>query len=171
MRKLLLFILLSIALTLTLNAFRIFNNGVGFLIFLLMFISVSGLITIPLGLYRLIKKRQLSNRLIILIGLSLGFFIGMAVQRPIDNWDKQQQNISGIILSAELEKYKEEKGDYPDKIKELDIERIEEILPMNYKTKRFNYEIIDGEYYLYIPLLFLDKVLWNKEKKEFEYKD
>ncbi len=175
MNKLLVYILIGVLLFLTLITLEIFFPGIDFILWPLLGISalvlISGFITIPIGLYRLLKKQILSNRLIISIGLSLGIVLGSLIQKPINKWDNKQRNISGVILTSEIEKYRHENGYYPENLSKLDLKEINQRLANNYKANRFHYFLHKEEYYLDVPILIFDSWRWNKEKNEFEYND
>jgi len=134
-------------------------------------IGLSGVITIPLGLYRLVRKQPLNKWVTRFIGLAIGFYLGLLFQKPIDTWDRQQRNISGQILTSEIEKFKDENGQYPNSLKQLNLEDLNKSLPHTYKTDRFTYFVRNGDYDLDIPIPILDRWHWNKDKKEFEYDD
>lgn len=140
-------------------------------ILILFLIGVLGLITIPVGLYRLIRKQSVNKWLTWIIGLAIGFYLGLILQKPIDNWNREQRNISGQIVTAELEKFKQENGQYPDSLTQLNIDDLNKSLPSTYHTHRFDYFTINGGYNLNIPIPIFDRWHWNKDKKEFEYDD
>lgn len=139
---------------------------------ILLFIAgLSGLITIPIGLIRVIRKRFIPNKLILLIGFGIGFYIGLILQQPIHSWDSRQRNLSGKIVTTELENYKNKYGHYPDSLTQLDLTQLNETLPKTYKIDRFIYYFKDGKYDLNIPILIMDRWHWNKDKYEFVYDD
>ncbi len=139
------------------------------IILVLFLAGLSGLITIPIGLYRFIKKQALSKWLVRSIGLATGFYIGLLLQNPIGNWDEEQRNISGNIIATELDEFKLNNKTYPDSLTQLDLEELDKSLPATYKVNRFTYMIRNGEYDLDIPIPIFDRWHWNKDKKEFEY--
>ncbi|MBN2756402.1 MAG: hypothetical protein JXR51_04425, partial [Bacteroidales bacterium] len=122
---LLISIVLNIVLTITFFSLGIFFPGVEILILPLLIIQfligISVIITIPSSIYIFYKTKSIKKHLIIFIGLSIGFFIGFLIQKPIDNWDKNQRNLSGKILSSEIEKYLEKNKNYPENLHKLNI--------------------------------------------------
>ena len=85
----------SFLLTVGCYSISIFFFGADLLIspilLLLFLIGASGIVTIPLGIFLLVKKRTSFKWLNILIGISLGFYLGLFAQQPIDNWDKKTE--------------------------------------------------------------------------------
>jgi len=162
MKRLLIIILISFGLTLTLYSIRMFFNFNGLELLILPFniilflCGLSGIIIIPIGAYRLFKKQSLNKWLVIFIGLSIGFYLGVLFQKPIDNWDRNQRNISGQLLTLELEKYKSLNGEYPKSLNELDVSHLNETLPRTYQIYRYNYNVSQGEYDLDIPIHLFD---------------
>jgi hypothetical protein len=175
MKKIIIPILISVALTMSFYTIGIFLWGTEIfllpIILVLFLAGLSGLITIPIGLYRFIKKQALSKWLVRFVGLAIGFYLGLIFQRPIDNWDKNQRNISGQILASEIEKFKENNGEYPSTLNQLSLKDLNVSLPETYQTDRFTYFVREGEYDLDIPIPIFDRWHWNKDKNEFEYDD
>ncbi|TAD94762.1 MAG: hypothetical protein EAZ97_16385 [Bacteroidetes bacterium] len=169
-------ILLSIILTITCWTIGLFYVGLDLLflplMLLLFLIGISGIITIPIGFYRFIKKQIVGKGLSIFIGLSIGFYFGLLLQKPIDNWDTEQRNLSGQILATELENYKNLNGVYPKKLSQLNLSNLNNELPNNYQIQRFTYFVRDnGKYDLDIPIPIFDCWHWNENKKAFIYND
>lgn len=175
MKRLLIIISISLGLTLTFYSIGIFFTGLELLllpfIIILFLIGLSGIVIIPIGLYRLFKKQNLNKWLVLFIGLSIGFYLGLLLQKPIDNWDRKQRNLSGQLLTLEIEKHKTLNGEYPKSLNELNISFLNETLPRTYKIDRFTYNVRQGDYDLDIPIPIFDRWHWNKENKEFEYSD
>ncbi|MCZ4410659.1 sulfite exporter TauE/SafE family protein [Cryomorphaceae bacterium 1068] len=175
MKRILIPIFLGVILTMTFYTIGIFFIGAALLLLplgiVLFLIGLTGLVTLPLGLYRLLRKQTINKWLTRFIGLAIGFYVGLIFQRPIDDWDKKQRNISGKILTSEIEKFKEENGDYPTSLSQLNLKDLNESLPQTYQTSRFTYFAKNGEYDVDIPIPILDRWHWNKESEEFEYDD
>ena len=175
MKRLLIIILISLGLTLTFYSIGIFFIGLELLllpfIIILFLIGLIGIIIIPIGLYRLFKKQNLNKWLVLFIGLSIGFYLGLLLQKPIDNWDRNQRDISGQLLTLELEKYKSLNGEYPKSLSELNVSNLNETLPRTYQIERFTYNVSQGDYDLDIPIPIFDRWHWNKENMKFEYSD
>jgi hypothetical protein len=175
MKRLLIIVLISSGLTLSFYSIGVFFIGFELLllpfIIILSLIGLIGIIIIPIGLYRLFKKQNLSKWLVLCIGLSIGFYLGLILQNPIDNWDRNQRNISGQLLIKALENYKSLNGEYPKSLNQLNVSYLNETLPRTYQIERFTYSISQGDYDLDIPIPIYDRWHWNKENKEFEYSD
>lgn len=134
----------------------------------LFLIGLSGIITVPIGIFKFIKQAKLSNWLLKSIGLAIGFYLGLAFQQPINNWNENQRNLSGRIIATELENYKNSYGNYPEDLKQLNLNND---LPIIYKVEKFTYNLSNDGYDLDIPVHIFDRYHWNKTKKEFEYSD
>ena len=175
MKRILIPIFLGVILTMTFYTIGIFFFGVDLLLLplgiVLFLIGLTGLVTLPIGLYRLLRKQTINKWLTRFVGLAIGFYLGLIFQRPIDNWDKNQRNISGQILTSEIEKFKENNGEYPSTLNQLSLKDLNVSLPETYQTDRFTYFVREGEYDLDIPIPIFDRWHWNKDKKEFEYDD
>jgi uncharacterized membrane protein YgaE (UPF0421/DUF939 family) len=175
MKRLIIPIFIGVIVTMTFYTIEVFYFGAVLLllplIIVMLLIGLSGLVTIPIGFYRLVRKQPLNKWLTRFIGLAIGFYVGLIFQRPIDDWDKKQRNISGKILTSEIEKFKEENGDYPTSLSQLNLTDLNETLPQTYQTSRFTYFAKNGEYDLDIPIPILDRWHWNKQNEEFEYDD
>jgi hypothetical protein len=175
MKRLLIPIFLGVILTMTFYTIGIFFFGADILllplVIVLFLIGLIGLVTLPLGLYRLIRKQTINKWLTRFIGLAIGFYLGLIFQKPIDNWDREQRNISGQILTEELDNFYQNNGHYPDSLTQLNLENLNKSLPYTYQSDRFTYFIKQGEYDLDIPIPIFDRWHWNKEKNEFEYDD
>jgi hypothetical protein len=137
----------------------------------LVLIGVSGLITIPLGIYKYFRKKPLSKTLVIFIALSIGYFFGYFLEKPIYKWDEQQRNISGQILTAEIENYKSDNGFYPSTLNQLNIDKLNSDLPKTYQLDKFSYHITDDGYDLDIPIAIFDRWHWDRIKQQFFYDD
>jgi hypothetical protein len=174
-KRLLISILIGVILTVTLFSAGIFFIGADIfllpLIVIMYFVGLAGIVSIPLGLYQLLRKQPVNKWLILFAGLAIGFYLGLIFQKPIDNWDKNQRNISGEILTTEIQKFKEENGHYPSSLNQLNIEDINKSLPKTYQAERFTYFVRNGDYILDIPIPVFDRWHWNKDKNEFEYED
>lgn len=173
LKRLVPLVLIGVLLTLTSYTIGMFFAGaeIFFLpvILILFLIGGSGLFTIPVGFYRFLRKLTINKWLSRFIGLAIGFYIGLLIQRPIDDWNQKQINISGQIVTAELEKFKQENGHYPDSLSQLNLNDLNKSLTYTYKIDRFNYILTERDYDLVIPVATLDRWKWNKDKKEFEY--
>lgn len=99
----------------------------------------------------------------------LGLFIGYLIQRPIWNWDEQNRNMAGDMISQSLEDFKSEHGNYPQTLSELVIDL--ELLPSTYPLNKFEYTSKDETYQLYIPIPIIDRWYWNRTQRKFEYQD
>ena len=119
-----------------------------------------------------IRKNQVGQKikyLGLLKSCVFGTYLGFAILTPIDNWDEQQRQKSGLIISDSLENYKRTKGSYP-----TDLSAIKDdlaVLPLTYTWDKFDYHVTDDSYDLDIPIPIMDRWHWNKEKKTFVYSD
>jgi len=175
MKRLTIAILVSVFLTILCWTIGYFGYFIALILMPLMFflfiVGLSGLITIPIGLICVIKKRSISKRLIFFIGLAIGFYIGLLLQQPIDSWDTKQRNLSGEILTSELECFKKQYGKYPDSLDQLEIYKLNDKLPSTYKISRFTYRLNNNKYDLDIPIPIMNSWHWSRYKNEFEYDD
>jgi hypothetical protein len=105
------------------------------------------------------------------IGIAIGFYLGLLCLKPIDNWEVRQRNLSGQILTSEIENYKQLNGVYPDSLSQLDIDKLNKVLPKTYQMDRFTYFVKESNYDLDIPIPIFDRWHWDKDKKVFEYSD
>lgn len=174
MKQLIFPILLGVVLTICFYSIGIFYSGAELLllpfIIGLFLIGLAGFYTIPIGLYQILKKQDVNRWLKRSIGLALGFYLGLLLQNPVSNWDHQQRNLSGQIISAELEEFKQENGKYPKDFSLLDVDKLNKLLPNTYQVDKFNYRTSSGtDYDLDIPIPITDRWHWNKETKEFEF--
>ena len=174
-KRIILAILLITGVTVICWTAGIFYFGLDFFLTPLMviwfIIGLSGLLTIPLGIYCLIKRQIIGKWLILSICLSIGFYFGQLLQMPIDNWDIKQRNISGEILTAKIENFKKLTGNYPDSLTQLGIDKLNNLLPKTYQIDKFTYFIREQEYDLEILIPVFDRWNWDKEKREFVYQD
>lgn len=104
-------------------------------------------------------------------GLALGFYAGLLIQKPIDDWDTKQRTASGLVIAVKLEKFKHEFGIYPDSLEQLDSNALNRLLPETYPLERFTYVAWKDKYDLDIAIPMFDRWHWDKEKGIFEYVD
>ena len=108
------------------------------------------------------KLGQLKN-------LIFGNYIGFLLLNPITDWDEQQRQKSGLMISAALENFKKENGRYPKILSEVKNDLT--TLPFTYTLDKFNYHVMDSTYDLDIPIPIMDRWHWDIEKRTFEYND
>lgn len=175
MKKLLLPLFIGVLVTLVFYSSSIFLPGIEMFLLpfmmILYLLGISTLILVPVVLYKLIKRQRVNKWIVRLFGLLIGLFIGSFLQQPIDNWFRNQRNVSGQIVAAELEKYKESHGQYPDSLAQLDLDKINDLLLNTYQSGRFRYRSRNNQYDLEISIPFFDWWQWNKEEGKFEYED
>ena len=166
-------LLIGVFLTILFYSLAIFFNGIELLlipVFLVVFIAgLLGVFTIPLGFYKIYKKIEIKGYLIWLIGLALGFYIGLLIQKPIDSWDKRQRNLSGEYVVKKIQDHYLQTGNYPDSLTMLYIST--DSLAGAYSVDRFGYTKHDSTFTLYLPIPIMDRWEWNILKSEFEYVD
>lgn len=157
LRKILLISIIGLIFTVGYCTTTIFNSDMGLLLIPIFFpvfmIGYFGIITIPVFLYKIFKKQKVKKILLWFVGISFGFFIGTRIQKPIDKWDERQRNIGGKIVSEKIEEFKIANGVYPESIKQINLIEIDSILPQNYKSERFYYQLFENEYTLWIHIL------------------
>jgi hypothetical protein len=143
-------------------------------LFLLPFITVVfivglfGVVLIPIALFIILRKNPVKKWILVSIGVFFGMLLGMIWQQRINDWDSVQRNLSGQILSQELEDFRLDKGHYPDSLPQLDLNRINAKLPSHYQMERFIYSKNEIQYELGIPIPFFEKYKWNTELNKFE---
>ena len=137
----------------------------------LMLIGVAGLGTLSFGIFNLVKKKPSNKWLTRINGIALGYYLGYLLLIPINYWDERQRNLSGQIVVEKLEEFKALRGKYPDKLTDLDLKQIDTLLPLAYKSDRFNYSVRDNKFDLDIPIPIMDRWHWNNDKKIFDYSD
>ena len=113
-------ILIGILLTIQFYSLSIFVSGIEFLllpIFSFVFLAgVLGIVTIPIGVYRFYKRIKIKRYLYWLVGLALGFYLELLIQKPIDSWDNTQRNLTGKYLAKQIKNYYLLNGYYPDSL-------------------------------------------------------
>lgn len=175
MKSYLLTFLLSIAFTISFYAVAIFFPRLEFYLIPIAFgmflIGLLGFVVMPIGLFKLIKHKAINPGLKLIISLALGYYVGLMLHFPLSNWDENNRNLSGQILSSELEKFKLSNGSYPDSLEQLSLKELEQKMPSTYKPDRFGYYIQKDDYMLYIPIPIFDRWLWDKEENKFVYND
>jgi hypothetical protein len=153
----------------------IFYPGVDLLLLPLMLIlilaGISSIVTVPLILFRLIKRQSTGRYLPILVSISAGFYIAWLLIIPVNDWDTSQRNLSGKLIASALENYKAKSGVYPDVLSQLDTIHLNSSLPNTYPINRFNYSIKENGYDLDIPIPIMDRWHWDNENGEFIYCD
>jgi len=173
LRKLILISIASLILTVTIWTLPYFIVGLELLFLpfylLLFFIGALGVILIPIGFFIILRKKTLYPSIVWVCAVSIGFYIGYLVLKPIDIWDLNEKNRSGEIISQELEIYKNTHGQYPEKLTLLDTVKLENELPFNYKISRFNYNSQADDYDLDIPIPITDRWHWRKQAKQWGY--
>ena len=140
---------------------------------LLLLAGIGGLVTIPLAIIKQWghKSIRLKSWLLLFVGTALGFYIGCLVQRPIDNWDENQRNISGRLISTNLNDYYIKNGRFPETLSQLDAATLNNSLPTNYKVDRYTYSVDSNKYHLDIPIPLTSRWHWNKDIQTFEYQN
>ena len=132
--------------------------------------GIIGIITLPLTGYKLYKRKQYRNWLNWTNGLALGAYLGYLLTMPILDWNEEQRDYSGKIISEQLEKFRMAKGRYPDELSDLQMVELNEKLPKTYQLDRFNYILTNDEYDLYIPIPITDRWQWNKTERKWDYR-
>lgn len=175
MNRFTLIFMLSTMLTVVLYSAPIFIPGLELLLLpvlvIIFGIGIFGILTLPFFFYKIFKRRVVSMRLKYIISAAIGFCIGLILNKPISSWDEEQRNLSGKIVSTEIEKFKQENGYYPEALSALNRMKLDHSLPTNYKTDRFIYRLTGDSYDLDIPIPIMDRWHWNGEAQEFEYDD
>lgn len=134
------------------------------------FIAVSGPVVVIIYLIRRNRNRQGLKNLGRLKSLAFGAYLGLIVLNPVDNWDKEQRQNGGLIVSESLERYRGQKGSYPKDLAEIKTELSN--LPSTYPWDKFQYRVKeDNTYDLDIPIPIMDRWHWDKDKKVFLYND
>jgi ABC-type multidrug transport system permease subunit len=175
LKRFIIITLISSILTIFCWTVGIFISGIDLLLLPLMIalvlFGISGLLTIPLGLYKFFRRQPFSKTLVTLIAISIGYFCGYFLEKPIYKWDEQQRNISGQILTAEIEKFKSENEFYPSTLKQLNVDKLNSELPKTYQLHKFSYHKKDDSYDLDIPIPIVDRWHWERIKQQFIYDD
>ena len=153
----------------------IFIWGIELLLLPIMFgiglLSLSGPIILIVYLIRKNNGGGLqSKNLGRLKSLVFGIYLGFILLNPIYNWDRDQRQKSGLILSESLEIYKKGNGKYPTDLTEIKDELTH--LPSAYSWYKFSYHLkSDNNYDLDIPIPIMDRWHWDREKQVFIYSD
>lgn len=175
LKRLIIYTLLSTLITVLSWTLGIFFSGIDFillpLMIVLVLIGVSGIITIPLGLYKYLRKKHLSKALVVCMALSMGYFLGGILEKPVHKWDEQQRNTGGLVLTTEIENFKTGHGFYPTDLNQLNVDKLSSGLPKTYQLNKFSYHKNSDSYDLYIIIPIFDRWHWNKEKQQFIYDD
>tara|TARA_R110002012_G_scaffold320819_1_gene545759 strand:- start:20625 stop:21170 length:546 start_codon:yes stop_codon:yes gene_type:complete len=151
----------------------LFYIGLEFLLLPFMLIvltaGIVGVVTIPLTAYKVYKSQRISNWLNWLNGLAIGAYFGYLITIPILDWDEEQRNLSGILVSEHLEEYRNKNGTYPTELSDLQVAQLNKKLPNTYQLDRFSYFVKENEYALDIPIPITDRWHWNREEQKWEY--
>ena len=137
----------------------------------LFLLSLSGPIFLILYLIRKNKDAGLGTRNLGRVkNLIFGTYLGFLLLNPITNWDQQQRQKSGLMISETYENFKKVRARYPSDLTEVKSDLID--LPFTYTLDKFNYNVKDDNTYdLDIPIPIMDRWHWDSEKKVFEYSD
>jgi hypothetical protein len=134
------------------------------------FIAVSGPVVVIIYLIRKNRDGQGLKNLGRLKSLAFGAYLGLILLNPVDNWDEEQRQKSGLIVSESLERYKGQKGNYPKDLAEIKSELSN--LPTTYPWDKFHYHVKeDNTYDLDILIPIMDRWHWDKDKNKFLYDD
>jgi hypothetical protein len=175
MKKLIIFLIISILFTVFAWTSRIYLPGLDLFLLpvmgLLLLVAIIGIVTIPLGIYYFYKKETSGKWLPIVNGIAIGFYLGYLVLIPIDNWDERERNLSGQIIVEKLEAYKISTGKYPEKLIDLGEKDLNAALPCFYKLGKFNYSASVDDFDLDIPEPIMARWHWDNDRKIFEYSD
>ncbi len=136
------------------------------LVVILGLVGLFGIITIPFFIFLIVKKRPGGRVLIWVTGLALGTYLGFIAVTPLINWDRDHRDLSGKLISIEIENYKAIHEQYPENLNELNTELLNDVLPSTYQLKRFSYRRTDDYYDLDIPGLTL--LHWNTKTGNWE---
>jgi hypothetical protein len=74
--------------------------------------------------------------------LIFGTYLGFLLLNPITDWDEQQRQKSGLMISERLENFKKEKGKYPSDLTELKNDLTD--LPFTYTLDKCNNQSCRG---------------------------
>jgi hypothetical protein len=134
------------------------------------FLAASGPVVLVIYLKRKNRDGRGLKNLGRLKSLVFGAYLGLIMLNPVDNWDKEQRQKSGLIVSESLERYKGKKGNYPKDLAEIKSELSN--LPSTYPWDKFQYHVReDNTYDLDVPIPILDRWHWDRNKKVFLYDD
>ena len=165
--------ILSTILVVSFLSLDVFIPGIELLLIPIMLVTVllgfCGLVV--LILYKISKGQTLKNIILTSFAILLGCVFAFFLSSAISHWDELQRNLSGKIITNELEIFQSKNGEYPLSFKQLDNGKLNSKLPKLYQLDRFKYYCEDRTYLLEILNPSLDKWQWDKNKKQFIFRD